>query len=45
MPAYGTTAGGDQNSYVNATINLPLIADHLAVRATVFERSSRRLYR
>ncbi len=35
--AYGTTAGGDQNSYVNATINLPLISDHLAVRATVFE--------
>jgi len=33
---YGTTAGGDPNSNVNATINLPLIADTLAIRATVF---------
>jgi outer membrane receptor protein involved in Fe transport len=33
---YGTTAGGDPNSNVNATINIPLIADTLAVRATVF---------
>jgi iron complex outermembrane receptor protein len=35
--AYGTTAGGDQNSYANGTINLPLISDRLAIRATVFE--------
>ena len=35
--AYGTTAGGDPNSYINATINLPLISDRLAIRATVFE--------
>jgi iron complex outermembrane recepter protein len=34
---YGTTArGGDPNSNVNATINLPLIPDTLAVRATIF---------
>jgi iron complex outermembrane recepter protein len=33
---YGITAGGDPNSSVNATINLPLIADTLAVRATIF---------
>jgi iron complex outermembrane receptor protein len=34
--SWGTTAGGDDNSSANATINLPLIADHLAVRATIF---------
>jgi iron complex outermembrane recepter protein len=34
---YGWTAGGDPNTNVNATINLPLITDTLAVRATVFE--------
>jgi iron complex outermembrane receptor protein len=34
---YGTTAGGDPNSQMNATINLPLIADTLAVRATIFD--------
>src|SRR3984957_17512960 len=33
---YGITAGGDPNSNLNATINLPLIADTLAVRATIF---------
>jgi iron complex outermembrane recepter protein len=33
---YGTTAHGDPNSNVDATINLPLIADTLAVRAVVF---------
>jgi iron complex outermembrane recepter protein len=33
---YGITAGGDPNTSVNATINLPLIADTLAVRATIF---------
>ena len=33
---YGITAGGDPNSKVNATINIPLIADTLAVRATIF---------
>jgi outer membrane receptor protein involved in Fe transport len=36
--SYGITAsGGDPNSAVNATINLPLIADTLAVRATIFD--------
>jgi outer membrane receptor protein involved in Fe transport len=34
---YGTTAGGDPNSSANATINIPLIADTLAVRATIFD--------
>ncbi len=33
---YGITAGGDPNSNVNGTINLPLIADKLAIRATIF---------
>src|ERR1700722_20820631 len=33
---YGTTAGGDPNSMLNATINLPLIPDTLAIRATIF---------
>lgn len=33
---YGITAGGGPNSMLNATINLPLIADTLAVRATIF---------
>ncbi len=34
---YGITAsGGDPNSNANATINLPVIADTLAVRATIF---------
>jgi iron complex outermembrane recepter protein len=33
---YGITAGGDPNSMLNATINIPLIADTLAVRATIF---------
>jgi iron complex outermembrane recepter protein len=34
--SWGTTAGGADNSSANATINLPLIQDHLAVRATIF---------
>jgi len=33
---YGYTSGGNPNSNANATINLPLIADTLAVRLTVF---------
>lgn len=33
---YGTTAGGDQNSNLNAVLNAPLIADTLAVRAVIF---------
>jgi iron complex outermembrane recepter protein len=33
---YGTTAGGDQNNSLNATLNLPLIPDVLAVRAVIF---------
>jgi outer membrane receptor protein involved in Fe transport len=34
---YGWTAGGDDNSKVNATINLPVIPDTLAVRAVIFD--------
>ena len=34
--SYGTTAHGDPNSSVNATINLPLIQDTLAVRAVIY---------
>jgi outer membrane receptor protein involved in Fe transport len=33
---YGTTAGGDPNSNLNAVLNVPLIPDTLAVRAAVF---------
>jgi len=33
---YATTAHGDQSSNVNATINIPLIADTLAVRAVIY---------
>ncbi len=33
---YGITAGGDPNSVLNATINIPLIADTLAVRGVIF---------
>ena len=33
---YGTTAGGDPNSLLNATLNLPLIPDTLAIRAVIF---------
>ena len=36
---YGWTAGGNPNSNANATINLPLIADTLAIRATIFNDS------
>jgi outer membrane receptor protein involved in Fe transport len=33
---YGTTAGGDRNSNLNAVLNVPLIPNTLAVRAVVF---------
>jgi iron complex outermembrane recepter protein len=33
---YGTTAHGDPSSNVDATINLPLIEDRLAVRAVIY---------
>jgi outer membrane receptor protein involved in Fe transport len=33
---YGITAGGDPNTNVNATLNLPLIPDVLAVRGVIF---------
>src|SRR5215472_12630594 len=34
--SYGTTAGGDPNTAIDATINLPLIDDKLAVRAVIY---------
>jgi iron complex outermembrane recepter protein len=34
---YGWTAHGDQNSNVDATLNLPLIEDTLAVRAVIYD--------
>ncbi|MDP9014835.1 MAG: TonB-dependent receptor [Pseudomonadota bacterium] len=34
---YGTTAHGDNNSDVTAVLNLPLIAEHLAVRAVIYD--------
>jgi iron complex outermembrane receptor protein len=35
--SYGVTAGGDPNKSLNATLNLPLIADRLAVRAVIYD--------
>jgi iron complex outermembrane receptor protein len=34
--SYGITAGGDPNTSVNATINLPLVPDTLAVRGVIY---------
>jgi iron complex outermembrane receptor protein len=34
--SYGFTSGGDPNSSVNATINIPLVQDKLAVRAVIY---------
>ena len=34
---YATTAHGDQSSSLDATLNLPLIADALAVRAVIYD--------
>jgi len=36
---YGTTAGGDPNTNVNAVLNLPLIAGKLAVRGVIYDDS------
>jgi iron complex outermembrane recepter protein len=36
---YSTTAGGDPNSDVTAVINLPLIADTLAIRGVIYNDS------
>lgn len=35
--SYGTTAGGDNNSSLNAVLNLPLIADTLALRGVIYD--------
>jgi iron complex outermembrane recepter protein len=34
---YGTTAHGDPNSSIEAVVNLPLIADTLAMRAVIYD--------
>lgn len=34
--SYGTTAHGDPNTSINGTLNVPLIQDTLALRATVY---------
>jgi iron complex outermembrane recepter protein len=34
--AYGTTAGGANNSVLSAVLNVPLLADKLAARAVIF---------
>jgi iron complex outermembrane recepter protein len=34
---YGATAHGDNNSDVTAIINLPLVAEHVAVRALIYD--------
>jgi outer membrane receptor protein involved in Fe transport len=34
---YGVTSGGGNNSSINATLNIPLIEDKLAVRAVVYD--------
>ncbi len=33
---YGTTAHGDDNSNVTAVLNLPLVSEHLAIRAVIY---------
>ena len=35
--SYGTTAHGDPNSSVTAILNLPLIDEHMAVRAVIYD--------
>ena len=37
--SYGWTAHGDHNSSVTAVLNLPVIEDHMAVRAVVYDDS------
>jgi len=34
---YGVTSGGGNNSSINATLNLPLVEDKLALRAVVYD--------
>ena len=37
--SYGITAGGDPNTSLTATLNVPLITNTLAVRATIYDDS------
>ena len=37
--SYGTTAHGENNSGGNAVINLPLVQDHLAARAVIYNEN------
>jgi iron complex outermembrane recepter protein len=37
VAGYGVTAGGDPNKSLNATLNLPLIQDTLAIRAVIYD--------
>ena len=41
---YATTAHGEQSSNVNATLNIPVIADKLAVRGVIYNETSRRIH-
>ena len=34
---YGVTAGGDPNTDMQAVLNLPLIAEHMAIRAVIYD--------
>ena len=43
--SYGITAARRPEHRVNASLNVPLIADTLAVRAVIYRRSPRRLHR
>jgi outer membrane receptor protein involved in Fe transport len=39
IAGYGVTAGGDPNANLTAVLNLPLVADTLAVRAVIYNES------
>ena len=41
---YGYTAHGDPSTSIDATLNLPLIEDKLALRAVIYNDTSRRLH-
>ena len=45
MPATRRQRTAIQSSDVDATINIPLIADQLAVRAVIYDETARRVHR